>query len=507
MSGPSVRERASRGRPHGGRSSLGLRIALLTVGVAVLTALAAGLISVNLLQRAGEQTARTTLAALADQAQAQAQVGASAQAAQARARAALQSLNVRIAVIRNPSSGTPTLAGDALATGALTDAQVRQVADGTPLSLRLTRGDGVLLVEARPTPAGGLVLAQRRGDAIALGGVARTQLGWLLVLTAAVAAALGLLVAWRLARPLARTAEAATALARGARDVAVPETGPREVAAVAGSVNALAGALSHSEARQREFLLSVSHDLRTPLTAITGYAESLAEGVIPSERVAEVGVVLGDEARRLERMVSDLLDLARLDARELSLHPVDVDLLGLAAAAAVSWQDRCDRAGVTLRLEQPDPGTWSGPLVVRADPGRLRQALDGLLDNALRVTPAGRPIVVAVRAEGRAAGAAGPRTGGADPHTGDGGRDVAVLEVRDGGPGLTDDDLEVAFERSALYERYRGVRAVGTGLGLAIVERVVTRMGGTVEAGHAREGGARFTVRLPLATGAVDLER
>jgi two-component system OmpR family sensor kinase len=75
-----------------------------------------------------------------------------------------------------------------------------------------------------------------------------------------------------------------------------------------------------------------------------------------------------------------------------------------------------------------------------------------------------------------------------------------VLEVRDGGPGLNDDDLPVAFEQSVLYERYRGVRKVGTGLGLAIVDRLVRRLGGTVEAGHAVEGGARFTVRLPAET-------
>ena len=126
-----------------------------------------------------------------------------------------------------------------------------------------------------------------------------------------------------------------------------------------------------------------------------------------------------------------------------------------------------------FRLE----GTDAAVVVVVGDAQRLRQALDGLLENALRVTPQGAPIVVATRSE----------PGG-----------VAVLEVRDGGPGLTDDDLPVAFERSVLYERYRGVRQVGTGLGLAIVHRIVDRLGGTVEAGHASEGGARFTIRMPV---------
>jgi two-component system sensor histidine kinase BaeS len=151
-----------------------------------------------------------------------------------------------------------------------------------------------------------------------------------------------------------------------------------------------------------------------------------------------------------------------------------VDLRGVVDGAAEIWRHRCATAGVDFRVEAVEPA-----IVVFADAQRLRQALDGLLENALRVTPQGAPIVVAT-------------------HTEPGG--VAVLEVRDGGPGLSDDDLTVAFERSALYERYRGIRRVGTGLGLAIVHRIVERLGGTVEAGHALEGGARFTIRMPLLT-------
>jgi len=102
-----------------------------------------------------------------------------------------------------------------------------------------------------------------------------------------------------------------------------------------------------------------------------------------------------------------------------------------------------------------------------------------LLENALRMTPRGAPVILAARDEGQA----------------------AVLEVRDGGPGLSDEDLPVAFGRSVLYERYRGVRQVGTGLGLAIVAGLVSRMNGVVGAGHAPEGGARFTIRLPMGPG------
>jgi len=186
-------------------------------------------------------------------------------------------------------------------------------------------------------------------------------------------------------------------------------------------------------------------------------------------------VMLG-EARRLDRLVADLLDLARLDAADFRVDLVAADLGELARAAADVWNGRCAAAGVRFVLDVP-----SGVRVVSwTDPTRLRQALDGLLENALRVTPAGAPIVLSIRVE------PGPLP--------------VVAEVRDGGPGLDDADLAVAFDRSALYERYRGVRQVGTGLGLAIVRGLVLRLGGAVEAGHAPEGGARFTVRLPMAS-------
>ncbi|MEP7055302.1 MAG: histidine kinase dimerization/phospho-acceptor domain-containing protein, partial [Actinomycetota bacterium] len=232
-------------------------------------------------------------------------------------------------------------------------------------------------------------------------------------------------------------------------------------------------ALSASEGRQREFLLSISHELRTPLTVLGGFAEAIADGVTTGDEAAAAGATIQSEAARMQRLVADLLDLARLGADDFRLDLTPVDLTALITDAATVWTQRCAAVGVLHSVELPDHPVW-----VSGDPGRLRQVIDGLAENALRVTPSGRPIVFALR----------PDSAGR----------VAVIDVRDGGPGLQQEDLAVAFDRSVLYERYRGVRRVGTGLGLALVGGLVSRMGGVARAGHASEGGASFTVSLPL---------
>ena len=178
------------------------------------------------------------------------------------------------------------------------------------------------------------------------------------------------------------------------------------MAEVAGAVNELADALARSEARQREFLLSVSHELRTPLTAVRGFAESLADGVVTGDDVADAGRMIVREADRLDRLVGDLMELARLEADDFRLDPMPVDLAALAADAAAVWAARCADAGVGSACSRARPGR------VRADPRRLRQVVDGLAENALRVTPPGAPLVFAA---GGDAGGRGCRSATAAP--------------------------------------------------------------------------------------------
>jgi signal transduction histidine kinase len=276
--------------------------------------------------------------------------------------------------------------------------------------------------------------------------------------------------------PLRRTAGLARAMGHGARDVRAPIAGPREVADVSTAVNELADALQHSESRQREFLTSVSHELRTPLAGITGQAQALVDGLVPPAEQSEVGRSIRGEAARLERLVSDLLDLARLGADSFRFDLASTDLTALLTEMAVVWQIRCDARGVVLLTQVP-----TTPVGVTTDARRVRQVLDGLAENALRLLDPGQLLVLHLGVEL-----------GVD-------RRSAVLQVRDGGPGLAPDDYSVFFEQGVLHERYRGRRPTGAGLGLALADDLIGRLGGAIVASPAAEGGVAVTIRLPLA--------
>ncbi|MEU0368947.1 HAMP domain-containing sensor histidine kinase [Streptomyces sp. NPDC006283] len=334
-----------------------------------------------------------------------------------------------------------------------------------------------VLVEGRPGRNGGATVLTRPATDVqeAVDGTRRALALPLLVgLLGAVLA--GAVAARRIARPLATAASAARRLAAGARGLP-PEPSGRTAEAVEleRSLCALDGALADGERRRQEFLLSVSHEIRTPLTVVTGYAEALADGVVGAEGTAEVGATLLSETRRLEAFTSDLLALARLDADDFRLDRTRTDLSEVVRETASAWRVQAEAYGVALRTEVPD-----GPVEVMTDGFRVRQLLDGLIGNALRVVPAGAPVVLALHA----GGASSP--------------DGPEIEVRDGGPGLEPEDEAVAFQRGALHDRYRPTRPVGSGLGLAIADRLAGRLGGSIRVtGHGPEGGACFTVRLP----------
>jgi two-component system sensor histidine kinase CiaH len=221
--------------------------------------------------------------------------------------------------------------------------------------------------------------------------------------------------------------------------------------------------------RQREFAADASHELRTPLTVIRASVEDLERH--PRKTVSTVGSALTDirdEVDHLTSMVDDLLLLARSDSGAVELERVPLDLGDVASTGASALTRLASERDVRLVVD-PIPAEVSG------DPARLRQLVGILVDNAIRHAPAGSRVDVRVRTDGN----------------------DAVLVVEDEGPGIRPEDLPRVFDR---FYRAAGAPGGGTGLGLAIAAWIVERHGGRIAAANRESAGARFTVRLPLAS-------
>ncbi len=227
----------------------------------------------------------------------------------------------------------------------------------------------------------------------------------------------------------------------------------------------MAEALERSRGLERQFLLSVSHDLRTPLTSIRGYAEAISDGTATDTRSA--AEVILNESRRLERLVSDLLDLAKLDANRFSLQPRPVDAAEELTELAAGFTPDAARAGLELTLEAPEA------VPMQADPDRFAQVIANLLENAIKFATS--TIEVTARSS----------------------HGEALITIDDDGPGIDAADLPHVFERLYVVKRAPQRRETGSGLGLAISHELVVAMGGSIEAAANDHGGARMIVRLP----------
>jgi two-component system, OmpR family, sensor kinase len=283
------------------------------------------------------------------------------------------------------------------------------------------------------------------------------------ILGSIVAAGVAAVLARSISRPVLRVARASSRLAEGEEPEPLPLGGSRELHGLAQSFNTMAMQLARARSAERSFLLSVSHELKTPLTTIRGYSEALDEGVLTPERA---GKVIRTEAARLERLIMDVINLARLDQRRFDIHPQPVDLAEIAHESATRHAARARELGVRLQVQEHDE-----PVPALADRDRLLQAVSNLVENALRCTPRGGMVTLAARA--------------------------GELTVRDTGPGIAPEEVPRAFDRFFLYRRYNGHRPVGTGLGLAIVRELALAMGGDVAVASSSSG-AEFTLRLPL---------
>jgi len=318
--------------------------------------------------------------------------------------------------------------------------------------------------QGRPTNALLVVVVTRRlggswdnGPIIALVGVVT------LAIAGAIAASLGR----RLIRPLRAAQQATRRIAAGdlATRLPVNPSDGDDLTTLAQSINTMAASLERSQGQERQFLLSVSHDLRTPLTSIRGYAEALADERAPDP--AQAASVILAESRRLERLVADLLELAKLGASRFSLDVRRTDVGEVLGDTTAGFTPAAEGAGVRLDVA----GLALGEVVAAADPDRLAQVVANLVENALKFARL-RIDVGADRSDGR-----------------------VRLWVEDDGPGIGAGDLPHIFE--PFYQSTRSpTRQVGTGLGLAIVHELVDAMGGSVRAEAGRGGGTRVVVSL-----------
>jgi len=280
-------------------------------------------------------------------------------------------------------------------------------------------------------------------------------------------------------RRLRHLEEAAKRVGAGDLTARAREDGGDEVAGLASAFNRMAADLGSRAAqvqaadRARRLLLAdVSHELRTPLTAMRGYLETLSMpdlAIDPDTRVRYVGIV-SEESRRLERIIGDLLDLARLEGGGDSLDLQDVPIEDLFGRVAARHERESAMKRVTL-VTAIAPGAE----IVYGDPLRLDQALQNLAANALRHSPAGGRVELNAESDGN---------------------DI-VLSVRDTGPGIPADHLPFVFDRFYKIDPSRTPDTPGSGLGLSIVKAIVERHGGSITVSSAPNSGSVFTIRLP----------
>ncbi len=297
---------------------------------------------------------------------------------------------------------------------------------------------------------------------------------------------LALLISGSVSSPLRRLATAAKAIAEGSYAQTVPVQGPTEVQELAQDFNSMVKQVEAGQQSQRDFLANVSHDLKTPLTSIQGFAQAIAEGAASDpESVRRSAAIIRDEAERMSRMVTELLDLARIESGQIVMRREAVHLDAVLRDCVDKLRLHAQQAQVTLECQVPDDLP-----IITGDGDRLAQVFTNLLDNALKHTPSGGKVTVAARS---LSGSSITRRGKTWPA----GLEVAVADT---GSGIPPQDLGRIFERFYQVDKSRP-RHGGLGLGLSIVKQIVEAHYGTIRAESVVGLGSRFTVTLPLDAG------
>jgi two-component system sensor histidine kinase BaeS len=281
----------------------------------------------------------------------------------------------------------------------------------------------------------------------------------------------GILLWWlsrRLTDPVLALIRATEQVAEGHYDVEIPPGhGSDEISLLSERFSGMVRKLSEAERLKRSFLMSVSHELRTPLTAIRGHVEALREGIVTDpEHVAASLDIVAAETDRLERLVGDVLDLAKLQAHRFTVRREEVDMERLLDHAYGAFTEEARRREIDYRF-----ATNGTPPVIVSDGDRVLQVISNLLSNAFRWTPNGGHIELQLRA----------------------GNGAVRVEVADSGPGIAPEQRERIFQPFISHD------VDGTGLGLPIARELAVALGGRIELDSAAGRGSRFRLVLPVA--------
>ena len=274
-----------------------------------------------------------------------------------------------------------------------------------------------------------------------------------------------------IARPLQQLAEGARSMAKGQYPILTP-SGPREIFDLTQSLNDLSQQVQTSQQAQRDLIGNISHELKTPITAIQGFSQAILDGTVASPAaLQEAATVMSVESDRMHRLVSDLLTLTRLEGGIADLHRAPVDLNALLHHAQARFSLQARRSGVELVVL-----SGSVPPII-GDGDRLSQVLANLVDNALKYTPPGGKITLSAAAEG----------------------DWAILRITDTGPGIPADEQERIFERFyQLDKSRRGGSGRGVGLGLPIAREIIRAHSGSLWVESSPGQGSVFVIKIPF---------
>jgi signal transduction histidine kinase len=327
--------------------------------------------------------------------------------------------------------------------------------------------------------AGGRELPFRIVLAVQSDTIAGAWLGLLpsLILAALIAIPLAMLAAFLLARqvaqPVKKLTAASEAMARGDFDQRVEVTRDDEVGRLARSFTAMAEHVGTRDTQMRTLLANVSHDLKTPMTSITGYAQALTDGTAPVADAQHIGQVISDEAQHVNALLADLLYLGEIDAGQVITKREDLPLDAVVGRCVRRIEPAAKARELELNVDLA-----ADAVLRRVDPDKLERAFTNVLENAAKFTPVGGEITVV-----------GRRENGAGPAR-------IVCTITNSGTSIPDDDLTRVFDRFFRGDRARRT-AAGTGLGLAISRELVELNRGTIEALNEPGGGVTFRVVLP----------